>query len=416
MKSGSGWILAAVVAALSPSPCATADGTGWDAYYNGGLSALKAGDHAKAADLMKQAVAAAEKLGPENTETSRALAGLADVYLAQERTTEAGLLLERSLYILAKAPRATASDLARVQESLGRVRTSQKRYAEAESLLKQVLTFREKTLGPDSAGVVEILEMLTVTSRKQGDYSESAAWRRRTFEIRVRAAKNSPQKLVEALLERADFETFCDNKAGARTLWERALAVQEKWLGVDHPDVATTLMKVASDRIHMTDEGTLAVSLSDVPNPPNFPTNWENVVKISTGFFRETEPLVKRALAIREKALGVEHPDTLEAVEYLAAGYELVGDKARTSPSRNGLRRPERKRKKERSAPDQVYPASGLSNLPLCFDCNEKRISCALALGYRLSSTIRRRLAIGFPQCKVAQDGRVGKVGCFWLR
>ena len=54
------------------------------------IQAMKAGDHGKAAELMKRSVAEAEKLGAESPELARALAGLSDVYIVQERTTEAG--------------------------------------------------------------------------------------------------------------------------------------------------------------------------------------------------------------------------------------------------------------------------------------------------------------------------------------
>ena len=37
--------------------------------------------------------------------------------------------------------------------------------------------------------------------------------------------------------------------------------------------------------------------------------------------FRENQPRVKRALAIREKAFGLVHPETIKAVQYVAAGY-----------------------------------------------------------------------------------------------
>ena len=134
---------------------------------------------------------------------------MAEACLAEDKTTEAGLLLERSLYILAKAPGAGASDLARVQESLGMVRTAQQRYAEAESLLKQVLTFREKTLGPDNPDVAAILEKLARLAANQTDYSECESRKRRALEIRVRASQNSAPKLVKALSDLADFESEC---------------------------------------------------------------------------------------------------------------------------------------------------------------------------------------------------------------
>jgi tetratricopeptide (TPR) repeat protein len=321
-------ILAALITALAPSPRATAEGTGWEACYEAGLRAMRAGDHDKAVGLMKQSVAAAEKLGTETPEVSRALAGLSEVYLAQERTTEAGLLLERSLYILAKAPGANPSDLARVCESLSRVRVSQEKYPEAVSLLKQVLAIREKTLGTDHPDVAGILERLAGIAFFQKNGLDSVPWERRALEIRVKAAGDSPPKLVKALFEQADFERWHDNEAGAEALRKRALAVQERSLGADHPDVATTLMRIVTARMEMHEDGQFAVSFSPNDGPPSY----EELRARMGALFRENEPLVKRALAIREKAFGAEHPDTVQAIQYLASGYPLVGDDARAAP------------------------------------------------------------------------------------
>ena len=67
--------------------------------------------------------------------------------------------------------------------------------------------------------------------------------------------------------------------AEAEPLYKRALAISEKALGPEHPDVAIRLNNLA-------------------------------VLYWAQGRYAEAEPLLKRALAIREKALGLDHPDT----------------------------------------------------------------------------------------------------------
>ena len=66
--------------------------------------------------------------------------------------------------------------------------------------------------------------------------------------------------------------------AEAEPLYERALAIGEKALGPDHPDLATRLNNLAE-------------------------------LYRATGRLAEAEPLLERALAIGEKALGPHHPD-----------------------------------------------------------------------------------------------------------
>jgi tetratricopeptide (TPR) repeat protein len=67
--------------------------------------------------------------------------------------------------------------------------------------------------------------------------------------------------------------------AGARPLYERALAIKDKLRGPEHSDTALSINNLAS-LLH--DQGDLAAA----------------------------RPLYERALAIREKVVGPEHPDT----------------------------------------------------------------------------------------------------------
>jgi hypothetical protein len=76
--------------------------------------------------------------------------------------------------------------------------------------------------------------------------------------------------------------------ADAEPLSRRALAIREKSLGPDHPDVAQSL-------------NTLALMLQ------------------ATNRLAEVEPLVRRALAIYERSLGPDHPNTKRVRENLTA-------------------------------------------------------------------------------------------------
>lgn len=81
----------------------------------------------------------------------------------------------------------------------------------------------------------------------------------------------------------------------AEPLYQRALAIQEKSMGSDHPDIATALSNLAA--------------LYD-----------------NQGKYFEAEPLYQRALVIREKSLGSGHPNTTATLGSLAALYEKLWD------------------------------------------------------------------------------------------
>ncbi len=75
--------------------------------------------------------------------------------------------------------------------------------------------------------------------------------------------------------------------AEAEPLYKRSLAIREKALGPEHPDVGQGLNNLAE--LYRTQ-----------------------------GKYAEAAPLHKRALAIREKALGPEHPDVGQSLNNLA--------------------------------------------------------------------------------------------------
>jgi tetratricopeptide (TPR) repeat protein len=89
--------------------------------------------------------------------------------------------------------------------------------------------------------------------------------------------------------------------ADAEHLYQRALAIREKVLGPEHPDVATSLNNLA-------------------------------MLYKNQGRYAKAEPLYQRALAIREKALGPEHPDVAASLRGLALLYRDQGQYAKAEP------------------------------------------------------------------------------------
>ena len=75
----------------------------------------------------------------------------------------------------------------------------------------------------------------------------------------------------------------------------RSLAIREKQLGENHPDVAQSLNNLAS-------------------------------LYESQGKYEEAEPLYRRSLAIKEKQLGEDHPDVATSLNNLALFYNTQGN------------------------------------------------------------------------------------------
>jgi CHAT domain-containing protein/tetratricopeptide (TPR) repeat protein len=124
---------------------------------------------------------------------------------------------------------------------------------------------------------------------------------------------------------------------------QRSLAILEKALGADHPDVANSLNNLAllhkSQGNHLAAEPLFKRSLSilekvlgaDHPDVANSLNNLALLYK-SQGNYPAAEPLYKRALAIREKALGADHPDVAQSLNNLAALYRAQGNYPAAEP------------------------------------------------------------------------------------
>ena len=131
--------------------------------------------------------------------------------------------------------------------------------------------------------------------------------------------------------------------AEAEPLYKRSLAIREKTLGPDHPDVAQSLNNLAllyqaqgrlaeAEPLFKRSLATWEKALG--PEHPTVALCLNNIAALYRvqGRYAEAEPLSKRALAIRERALSPDHPDVAVALNNLALLYEAQGRYAEAEP------------------------------------------------------------------------------------
>ncbi len=126
-------------------------------------------------------------------------------------------------------------------------------------------------------------------------------------------------------------------------LYQRALAIREKALGPDHLAVAASLnnlalLYVTRGQYDRTEPLLLrALAIKEKALGPNHPDVALSLGSLA-GFYHKTsmygraEPLYQRALAIQEKALGPAHPDVALSLNNLALLYEQKGEYGRAEP------------------------------------------------------------------------------------
>ncbi|MFM2066147.1 MAG: hypothetical protein RLZZ584_1056 [Pseudomonadota bacterium] len=131
--------------------------------------------------------------------------------------------------------------------------------------------------------------------------------------------------------------------ANAIPLAEKALALRQKALGLNHPITATSLNNLASLYRETGDYGKAellflrALAIRDKAlgaDHPDTAISQSNLADLyqATGAYTKAEPLFLRALATNEKSLGADHPHTATALNNLATLYENTGDYVKAEP------------------------------------------------------------------------------------
>jgi len=99
------------------------------------------------------------------------------------------------------------------------------------------------------------------------------------------------------------------------------------------------------------------------PNHPNTATSLNNLalLYIDTGAFDQALPLFERALAIKERALGPDHPDTATSLDSIAHLYQKIGDYGSALPRHERVLAI----REQALGPNHLDTASSLNNLAL---------------------------------------------------
>ncbi len=218
---------------------------------------------------------------------------------------------------------------------LGSSLYEQGRYRESAVAFQRCLQIR-----PDDTTV---LNNTALSLKEGGDYAGAEPLFRRALALDEKAqgpdhptVATELNNLAELLREKGDY-------AGAERLYRRALSIREKTLGLDHPDVATSLNNLALllyskgdyeaaeplyRRALVIDEKALG------PDHPTVATLLNNLAELlrAKGDYAAAEPLYRRALSIREKALGPDHPSVAISLNNLALLLYTKGDYAGAEP------------------------------------------------------------------------------------
>lgn len=191
-----GWLLATTIGMAPGTGSAYGPGADAQEAFSAGSRALGQGRYAEAERLLVEAVAEAERSGPDEGRLAEALVALAGAVCKRGRPAEAVPLLERALAIEEKLRGAEHPEVGRTLNDLAGMWLSRGEPGKAEPLLRRAVAILEETLGgehPDVAGGLNNLAGLYLT---RGRYAEAEPLLRRTLAIRQKAQGAEPQRTM----------------------------------------------------------------------------------------------------------------------------------------------------------------------------------------------------------------------------
>ncbi|MCL2399666.1 MAG: tetratricopeptide repeat protein, partial [Defluviitaleaceae bacterium] len=127
------------------------------------------------------------------------------------------------------------------------------------------------------------------------------------------------------------------NYSQSLELYERAIKIREKVLGLDHPSTATSYNNIAGVYTSQGEYGK-ALELYEKTmkirekvlglDHPDTATSYNNIAAVydSQGEYGKALELYDKALVIREKVLGLDHPDTATSYNNIAFVYARQGE------------------------------------------------------------------------------------------
>jgi tetratricopeptide (TPR) repeat protein/CHAT domain-containing protein len=171
---------------------------------------------------------------------------------------------------------------------------------------------------------------------RQGDYKQATTVAAQALAVAEKSLGPDHPDVAGSLNSLANAYRAQGRYAEAEALFQRALLIQEKALGQDHAEVAFSMANLAQLYIgqgrHAQAEPLLkrALSILEKSLGPEHPDVAEVLnrlaeLHVARTQYAQAEPLLKRGLAIREKALGLDHQDVATTLGNLAELHRAQG-------------------------------------------------------------------------------------------
>jgi serine/threonine protein kinase/Tfp pilus assembly protein PilF len=233
---------------------------------------------------------------------------------------------------------AWSTEHARCLDTLGTIRMAQGRYPEAETVYRQAVEIRERTLPGDDPRVGSGLNNLAEVCRFTGKMDEAAQLYERAIRIQEAVLGPDASTVAQAVNNLAILRVNQGRFTDAERLFQRALDARRRTLGPDHPKTASALSNLGGlhdvmeqpERARPLYEQALAIRIKALgERHPHVADSLNNLgsCERNLGRPREAADRFRQALAIWESTLGPDHPDVAIALENLADALRELGQR-----------------------------------------------------------------------------------------
>lgn len=254
------------------------------------------GFYAQAEALGRTVLATYRELpGDHRREAARALSGIGDNLLDQNRLAEAEVILREALELRRSLPESRPEELMATLLSLSSVRYRQTDFQTAGELLRESLAIGERSLDEHDKAMITMLNALSLVLLAEHRYAEVEPLQRRVLAA-SRASLPAPHPSIAQVLYNLGETLYRAGKLeAAEDARREALAMRRELFSDDHPELGDSLSGLGT-------------------------------VLLARGKPDEAETCLREALTIYGKTVGADHPKSTYTQQVLA---DLMIDQGR---------------------------------------------------------------------------------------
>jgi serine/threonine protein kinase len=300
------------------------------------------GDFTKAQEFMEKAKALNDRhFGTESDAVAADLHNLGNIYWRWGKYEEARRVLEQCLAIREKLHGPDHAEAAATLNSLGAIAYKEGDLKKAAEIWQRTLDIREKTLGPDHPLLAQTLNNLAICYTYSGEPAKAVPLLERVVKIQEKVLGPQHPDLASGLMNLGDALWKSGSGVDAKPYYDRAVAIMEA-ASPDNPELARFLDRQAAALLAANDvDGARSaynrsLALRQKALGPKNPEVAESLAglgdcALKVGRFAEAEALYDRALPLVTKKDGGYLPGAYEALQGLARVMRATNREARAA-------------------------------------------------------------------------------------